>query len=275
MMRFSTGAIAAIVAALAGCAPAPQPGPSAVLISANGIEFDGLGAASQNRVDQGRTAGDLYTNCVVPGIEYGDDGFLKRDIALQSIALGRDPALASARIARAGAELATTQWDSAIADLSAVIQTRPSEQQAPGMLESAFLMRSEVYEKKRLYTLAIADDTQAISIDPANSVPWNGRCWHRAIIGELTSALADCDQALLLSPNSAMVLDSRAFVYLKMRDYGAAITGYQAALQRSPRQAGSLYGLGLAKQAAGEAGAEGDFATATKIDPKIASDFGT
>lgn len=281
-MRFSTGSVAAFVAVLAGCGPAgnvpPQPGPRSVQITGSGILFkDGsesyLGSAAGNFADG--MGGNLYTDYVEPGLAFGQGGNWKHDIALQSIAIRFDPMLPSARLARASAYAHIGQTDAALADVTEVIQSAPSQQRTPGMLESAYLVRSLLYARKHLYTLAIADETQMIALDPNNAIGWNARCWHRAIAGELDNALADCNQGLLLSPNSPQILDSRAFVYLKMRNYSAAITGYRVALKRNPKQASSLYGLGLAEKVMGEPGADGDFSAAAKIDPKAAEGFGT
>ena len=71
---------------------------------------------------------------------------------------------------------------------------------------------------------------------------WNGRCWTRALVGELQAALADCNEALRLQPGVAPTLDSRGFTYLKMGEWDSAIDDYSSALQLDPRLASSLYG---------------------------------
>jgi tetratricopeptide (TPR) repeat protein len=59
---------------------------------------------------------------------------------------------------------------------------------------------------------AIEDYSQAIQIDGKSAALWNGRCWVRAIIGQLQQALSDCNQSLDLQPNDANARDSRAFL---------------------------------------------------------------
>lgn len=56
---------------------------------------------------------------------------------------------------------------------------------------------------------------------------WNRRCWDRAVLGELeAAALADCNEAVRLDPNVAAIVDSRAFTYLKMRQWDSAIADF-------------------------------------------------
>lgn len=143
-------------------------------------------------------------------------------------------------------------------------------------LAAPYIIRAAAYEATKQYSLAISDATSAIAITPADPVPWNDRCWNRAITGNLAGALQDCQKARQLAPKSAYVLDSTGFVYLKMKNYPEAISSYQAALALQPKSASSLYGLGLAEQALGNQtqGAQ-HIATAQQIDPQIATNFGT
>jgi tetratricopeptide (TPR) repeat protein len=87
--------------------------------------------------------------------------------------------------------------------------------------------------------------------------------------------LADCNEALRLSPGNPSALDSRGFVYLKLGRFTDAIRDYDTALAKQPNQVNSLYGRGRAKQMAGmdPAGAERDIATALRLRPSVAQDF--
>ena len=158
--------------------------------------------------------------------------------------------------------------------LSSLFNLRPR----PGINSSTapYIIRSIAYEGAKQYNLAIDDLTAAIAIDPHDPTSWNDRCWNRAITGNLTDALQDCQKALQLAPKSAYVLDSTGFVYLKMKNYSEAIAQYQEALKYNPKLASSLYGLGLAEQAScNPAQAAQHIAAAQKLDPKITTDFGT
>jgi tetratricopeptide (TPR) repeat protein len=77
-----------------------------------------------------------------------------------------------------------------------------------------------------------------------------------------------------LRPNIAELIDSRGFVYLKMKNPDAAIADYNAALAISPKMASSLYGRGLAERIKGDqAAASKDIAAAKAIQPDIEDQF--
>jgi tetratricopeptide (TPR) repeat protein/predicted aspartyl protease len=105
----------------------------------------------------------------------------------------------------------------------------------------------------------------------------NGRCRARAILGQdLALALKDCNFAVShsLKGSNSEILDTRAFVRLRLGDYDKSIDDYNAALKVNPQNAGALYGRGIArikkmKIAEGEV----DIANAEKIAPKIAERF--
>jgi tetratricopeptide (TPR) repeat protein len=103
---------------------------------------------------------------------------------------------------------------------------------------------------------------------------WAGRCWARAITGQLQQALSDCNQALDLQPSDANARDSRAFVYLKMGKLEDAIADYKIALGLNPSFAASLYGRGVAKLKKGDKDSgNSDIESAKKIQPDIADEF--
>jgi len=103
-------------------------------------------------------------------------------------------------------------------------------------------------------------------------VALNARCWARALTGQaLALAIADCNSALRMRPNTAAYLDSRGLVCLRQRNYDKAIADYDAALHVQPKMPWSLYGRGLAKQGKGiTAEADADIAAAKALEPGIA-----
>lgn len=102
----------------------------------------------------------------------------------------------------------------------------------------------------------------------------NARCWMRAQAGlELDAALDDCNRAIKRASNQPQFLDSRGLVYLRKRDYAAAIADYDAALAIAPKMAWSLYGRGVAKMALGrKTDGEADEAAAAAIAPGLADE---
>jgi tetratricopeptide (TPR) repeat protein len=96
----------------------------------------------------------------------------------------------------------------------------------------------------------------------------------RALLGELQPALADCNEAIRLGSDAAATFDSRALIYLKMRNWSAAIADYSSALQINPQLASSLYGRGFAKLRQDDtAGGNVDIAAAIAIQANIVEDF--
>ena len=83
---------------------------------------------------------------------------------------------------------------------------------------------------------------------------YNSRCWSRALAMQaLAGALDDCNRALKGRPGSAGILDSRALVRFRLRDYVGALADYDAALVASPQEQWSHYMRGLTRMALGQA----------------------
>jgi WD40 repeat protein/tetratricopeptide (TPR) repeat protein len=126
------------------------------------------------------------------------------------------------------------------------------------------------FEKLEDYRSAIEIYGQGIRLQPENSSLLNGRCWTRAIVGELEAALVDCDEAIRQMPDYANALDSRGFTHLKMGKFDKAITDYDAALKIEPGIAHSRYGRGLARLKSNEADpGKADIAAAKELNPEI------
>jgi tetratricopeptide (TPR) repeat protein/predicted aspartyl protease len=100
----------------------------------------------------------------------------------------------------------------------------------------------------------------------------NGRCWSRALAGiQLSDALDDCNRALKLTGKAPPVLDSRALVEFRRRDYTAALADYDAVLRADPKAAWSLYMRGMTLLAQGQsAKGEADRKAALELDAGVA-----
>ena len=106
-------------------------------------------------------------------------------------------------------------------------------------------------------------------------VEYNGSCWARAVANiELDVALTHCNEAVRLAPDEAFVLDSRAFLHLRMRKSEDALRDYDAALQIRPNYGSSLYGRGIAKFRLGDIeGAKADLFLAETLRPGTRAEF--
>lgn len=167
---------------------------------------------------------------------------------------------------RAAASMSIGDHAGAIEDYSRLIEH-------DGAQSLAYHERAMAWYATGAFDRAESDFDQAFRIDRSPD-DLNNRCWTRAILGRLAEALADCDEALRLRPDSAQVLDSRGFVHLAMGELERAIADFDAALRLDRRLAPSFYGRGKAKHAMGDvAGAERDFAAAVALNPNTATEL--
>jgi tetratricopeptide (TPR) repeat protein len=99
----------------------------------------------------------------------------------------------------------------------------------------------------------------------------NGRCWSRALADvEIDDALTDCNRALKLTGKAPFVLDSRALVLFRRKDYSAALADYNSVLKGDPKAAWSLYMRGVTLKALGRTeDGKADCAAALAIGPEV------
>ena len=139
---------------------------------------------------------------------------------------------------------------------------------------NAFANRAAAYLKKHDYARAAQDFDEAIRLSPGLEPVSHGRCWARAILGDLEAALEACNKALQSGLNKAATYDSLGLIRLKMDQPGAAIDDYSSALRIDPKLASALYGRGLARLRNGDqAGSDADISAAKTIAAGIDEDF--
>jgi tetratricopeptide (TPR) repeat protein len=198
---------------------------------------------------------------------YKRAGLLDQALADTNKALALDPNDADAYVDRGNVYKSKHQYDRALRDYDQAIRLDPKS--AP-----AFYDRGSYFLDRRKYDRAIQDDDQAIRLKPDYASAFDNRCYARAVLGRLPQALADCNEAVRMAA-TANHYDSRGLVYLKMKNYAAAIADYDSALQIDPKLDASLYGRGLAKRQTGDrAGGDADIRSAKAVTPDIAATFG-
>jgi len=140
--------------------------------------------------------------------------------------------------------------------------------------ENLYYKRGQYFAGKAAYKLALADLDRAVTLNGKDAFALNNRCWVRAVVGDLQSALGDCNAALKVRPFFIDALDSRGLVFLKLGMYPNALADFDAALKLNAKFASSLYGRGLARQHTGQpALAAADLQAAAQLDPDIASEY--
>jgi len=199
------------------------------------------------------------------GNAYAENGDFDHAIADYDVAIKLNPTYAKPFNNRGLAYQKKGDYDRAIKEFDEAIKLSPN-------YGNAFANRAAAYQKKNDYERA-AQDT-AIHLEPNLAAAWNGRCWVRAILGQLQVALADCNKAVALKPNDAGTYDSRGLTHLKMGEFNSAIQDYSTALRLEPKLATALYGRGLAEIKKGDASSgNADLAAAKAINASVADDF--
>ena len=112
------------------------------------------------------------------------------DLAIKDydMAIKLNPTFAKPFNNRGVAFLKKGDYDRAIKDFDEAIKLSPD-------YANAFANRAETNQKRRDYRSAASDYDDAIRLKPDLEAVWNGRCWARAIIGQLQPALEDCNKA--------------------------------------------------------------------------------
>jgi tetratricopeptide (TPR) repeat protein len=160
------------------------------------------------------------------------------------------------------------ELDDGLAKIQALMTENPDD-------ETLHTDRAYIYAKARKIDLAAADMEWVRNHIDDNASAWNSICYDQAMWNlSLEKALADCDKALSLSPRSAAILDSRAFVLLRLGRVDEAMSVYDLALSLSPRETASLYGRGVARLMKGQIKAgQADLAAARRLNARIDDSF--
>lgn len=184
------------------------------------------------------------------------------------IALKLKPDYVEALLTRAQVELLQKDTGATRADLDAADHTTP--QQSDLRLGLSILYLSAQLPEQSVHQLDLW--ISAHGADAKLPTALNQRCWSRAVWNhELDKAEADCRRALRLTAGDPEALDSLGWVQLRQSRFDRSIQQFDAALEKQPKLASSLYGRGIDKLRIGnKAGGEADIATASAIRPDIA-----
>lgn len=161
----------------------------------------------------------------------------------------------------------------ALADTEAAAASTPK-----GSLDVMPIVR--LYERLGLPDrgLALIDPVVDLHHDDSNyAVLLNTRSWNRALANaDLDRALKDADTAIRKAGPLPSLLDTRALLQFRRKDYAAAIADESAALDKMPKLAAALFIRGLARLASGDSsGGSADIATARQIQPRIDQYYAT
>lgn len=198
--------------------------------------------------------------------ELGQDAAALKDA---KAALKLDPGSDSALVRVASLMAEAKQGDAALA----MIQPRIDEGGKDRF--SRMEWKADLQVTAGDYAGAIATLDAAIAEKPGDPSLLNARCWAKGTGNmALDTALKDCTKAIELADDPTGALDSRAMVYFRLGRPDDALTDLNAALDRDPDQAASLYlrGVVLHKQGKAAAG-DRDLATARALSSQIDRDY--
>jgi tetratricopeptide (TPR) repeat protein len=247
-------------------------GAAACVVKQNAVDLDSIIAACSAVIS---APGATTLQHVLAAYQRASAHMLKGQPSMAisdfGLAISLRPDFAQAYVARGAAYAAINDWTREIADDTHAISLQPR-------LVQAYTNRAKAYYDAGDFDRAIADATAALTLGPNNALALNEVCWLRAAANRaLPAALADCDQALALSPSAPEILDSRGLVHLRMKDFHGAIADYGDALAAKGGRgvrASSLYGRGLARIGAGDATAgQQDIAAAEALSPGVAATY--
>jgi predicted aspartyl protease/tetratricopeptide (TPR) repeat protein len=170
-------------------------------------------------------------------------------------------------IKRAQIKLGKGDKAGALADTTAAAAAAPK-----GSLDVMSIVK--LYERLGMADrgLALIDPVVELHRDDANYASLlNARSWNRGLANaDLDRALKDANTAVRMAGPVPAILDTRALVRFRRKDYAAAIADETAALDKMPRLAAALFIRGLARFASGDAaGGNADIAAARAVQPKI------
>ena len=124
------------------------------------------------------------------------------------------------------------------------------------------------------YQGAIADYTQAISINPLKSVPYNNRGNAKQKSKDFQGSIADYNKAIEINPKCAPAFLNRGNTKQELKDFQAAIADYNKAIEINIQYVLAYANRGNAKAELGDIhGSIADFNKAIEIDPQHADAY--
>jgi tetratricopeptide (TPR) repeat protein len=98
----------------------------------------------------------------------------------------------------------------------------------------AFASRGEAYSNQGDYSRAIADENEALLLQPDYAEAYNLRAWVNFKSGRPEQGLEDAEKAVSLQPQSAYSLDTRGHIYEALGRKEEALADYRRAAAIDP-----------------------------------------
>ena len=197
-------------------------------------------------------------------------GLLVTSALVAGSVLGASPAAAQATEQLWARCRSKGMFEYQIAGCTALIQSRRLNNQD---LFLAYTNRGQAYFTKGDYDHAIADLTEAITLDQTNATAFYMRGASFLYKGsDFDRATADCDAAIRLNPKYREAYRCRGGAYLSRGEYDRAIADFTETITLDPKDYGGFNNRAFAYQGKGDYDrAIADFTEAMRLEPKYTS----
>ncbi|HRH41014.1 MAG TPA: tetratricopeptide repeat protein [Pyrinomonadaceae bacterium] len=170
-------------------------------------------------------------------------------------------------LTRAKVAIEKREYDSAITDLTAVINSQPKN-------DEAYAQRARAYFLKTNYDdAAFADAEKSLKINSKNVDALNIRGKVKVNRKQIDSALDDFNKAVKINPNFVKPFLNRAEVMIGKNEFDKAIADYTLVLQIDSKNIAAIQGRALVylNKRKDYANALADFNKLTELSPTVAS----
>ncbi len=176
--------------------------------------------------------------------------------------------MAAASAARADdwSDCRSPDADTAIAGCTRYLArgARPASQRAV-----ALTVRGDAYRRKNDFERALADQTEAIRLDPKEPHLYSNRGVTLRSQGDYDRALADYEEAIRRSPKNAWFYNNRGLTYREKGDLAHALIDLEQAVRIDARQTTFLLNRAIILRESGDLDRSlADFDRAIALDPK-------
>ncbi len=172
-----------------------------------------------------------------------------------------DTATGTDRMERGLACLQRGDYDKAIGEFTAALQSDPSNVQA-------VLYRADAHRLKGDYVQALADYGSALRQDPSNAQAMLQRGQVNWMTGQIEEAIDDFTMALQIDPKNPVAYHYRGKALIAAGDHDGAIVNLSEALRLDPYYAWAHHDSGEAHAAKGNYGrAIADYSEAIRLNP--------
>ena len=135
-------------------------------------------------------------------------------------------------------------------------------------LATAYANRCLAHTERKAFDLAIADCTEAVTIDPSNAVAFAQRGEAHCRTGDIKRCVADFDEAMRIDPSDPSFVYLRGMARADAGDSGGAIADLTKAIDQDPETASAYARRGQLFEAEGDKfRAAADYRNALRIDP--------